>query len=45
LVAEVLAAELGRDASWQAAQVAEFTALARRYVFTDPESTELHGSR
>ncbi|HEY5551647.1 MAG TPA: glycerol-3-phosphate dehydrogenase/oxidase [Opitutaceae bacterium] len=39
-VAELLAAELGRDAAWQAAQVAEFTALARRYVFTDPESTE-----
>lgn len=39
-VAEVLASELRRDASWQRAQVAEFTALARRYVFTDPESTE-----
>jgi glycerol-3-phosphate dehydrogenase len=39
-VAELLAAELGRDAKWQAAQVAEFTALARRYVFTDPESME-----
>jgi glycerol-3-phosphate dehydrogenase len=39
-VAELLAAELGRDGQWQSAQVAEFTALARRYVFTDPESTE-----
>jgi glycerol-3-phosphate dehydrogenase len=44
-VAELLAAELGRDAHWQSAQVAEFTALARRYVFTDSESTELPSPR
>jgi glycerol-3-phosphate dehydrogenase len=39
-VAELLAAELDHDAAWQAKQVAEFTKLARRYVFTDPESVE-----
>jgi glycerol-3-phosphate dehydrogenase len=39
-VAELLAAELDHDAAWQAKQVAEFTAIARRYVFTDPESEE-----
>lgn len=32
LVAELLAAELGRDATWQQKQIAEFTALARQYL-------------
>jgi glycerol-3-phosphate dehydrogenase len=31
-VAAILARELGRDAAWQQQQVAEFTALAERYV-------------
>ncbi len=31
-VAELLAAELGRDGAWQAAQVLEFRALARQYL-------------
>lgn len=31
-VAELLARELGRDAAWQARQVASYRALARRYV-------------
>jgi glycerol-3-phosphate dehydrogenase len=38
LVARLAAAELGRDDAWQARQVAEYTALARGYVFTDPAS-------
>lgn len=38
LVARIAAAELGRDAAWQARQVADYTALARGYVFTDPAS-------
>jgi glycerol-3-phosphate dehydrogenase len=38
LVARLAAAELGRDAAWEAAQVADFTALARGYVFSDPAS-------
>ncbi len=38
IVARLLAAELGRDAPWEHAQVAAFTALARGYVFTDPAS-------
>ena len=38
LTARLLAAELGRDAAWEHAQTAEFTALARGYVFTDPAS-------
>jgi glycerol-3-phosphate dehydrogenase len=33
-VAAVLATELGRDAAWVKAQVAEYTALARRYVLS-----------
>lgn len=37
-VAALLAAELGRDASWQRAQVETYRALARGYVFTDPAS-------
>ena len=37
-VARLLAAELGRDAAWEQAQVGAFTALARGYVFTDPAS-------
>ncbi len=36
--ARLLAAELGRDAAWEQAQVGAFTALARGYVFTDPAS-------
>ncbi len=31
-VAQVLAAELGHDAAWQAKQVTAFTELARGYV-------------
>jgi glycerol-3-phosphate dehydrogenase len=31
-VAALMAAELGRDAAWQAGQVAEFTALAEQYL-------------
>jgi len=38
VVAGLLAGELGRDAAWEAAQVAEYTTLARGYVFTDPAS-------
>ena len=37
-VARLLAGELGRDAAWEQAQIASFTALARGYVFTDPAS-------
>lgn len=37
-VARLLARELGRDAAWEAAQVAAYTAVARGYVFTDPAS-------
>jgi glycerol-3-phosphate dehydrogenase len=32
-VAALMAAELGRDEAWQSAQVAEFTALARGYLW------------
>jgi len=39
-VAKLLAEELGRDESWERAQVESYTKLARRYVFTDPESLE-----
>ena len=42
LVASLAAAELGRDADWQARQVADFVTVARGYVFTDPASR--HGS-
>jgi glycerol-3-phosphate dehydrogenase len=38
LVARLVAGELGHDAAWQARQVADYTALARGYVFTDPAS-------
>ncbi len=38
LVARLLAHELGRDEAWIAAQTSAYTALARRYVFTDPVS-------
>jgi glycerol-3-phosphate dehydrogenase len=38
-VARILAQELGRDEAWQAKQVADYTALAKGYVFTDPAST------
>jgi glycerol-3-phosphate dehydrogenase len=31
-VADILATELGRDSQWAAAQIDEFTALARRYL-------------
>lgn len=37
-VAEIMAAELGRDESWVAAQVAAYEKLARGYVFGDPSS-------
>jgi len=37
-VARILAQELGRDEAWQAKQVADYTALAKGYVFTDPAS-------
>jgi glycerol-3-phosphate dehydrogenase len=40
LVARLMAAELGRTKEWEAGQVAEYTALARRYVFSDPASRE-----
>ncbi|MCB9949340.1 MAG: FAD-dependent oxidoreductase, partial [Rhodospirillaceae bacterium] len=30
-VARIMAAELGRDAAWEAAQVAEYTELAKGY--------------
>jgi glycerol-3-phosphate dehydrogenase len=42
LVAQLLARELKRSAPWEAAQVKDFTTLARGYIFTDPLS---HGSR
>jgi glycerol-3-phosphate dehydrogenase len=38
-VARILAKELSRDATWQSQQVADYTALAKGYVFTDPDST------
>jgi glycerol-3-phosphate dehydrogenase len=38
-VARILAQELGHDAAWQSQQVADYTALAKGYVFTDPAST------
>ncbi len=37
-VAALLAAELDRDAAWQAAQVETYTRLARGYLYTDPAS-------
>lgn len=37
-VAEIMAKELGRDASWIAAQVEAYEKLARGYVFGDPAS-------
>ena len=43
-VARLLAAELGRDATWEQAQVGAFTALARGYVFTDPASRHSEGA-
>ena len=38
VVAELLAAELGRDSAWQATKVEQYTELARGYVFSDPAS-------
>lgn len=38
LVAKLMAAELGHDAAWQAKQIADYTTLARGYVFSDPAS-------
>lgn len=35
--AELLAEELGRDAAWRKAQVREFTALAKKYVLSQPK--------
>jgi glycerol-3-phosphate dehydrogenase len=37
-VARILAKALGRDAAWETQQVADYTALAKGYVFTNPES-------
>ncbi len=37
-VARLLARELSRDDAWASQQVAQYTALARGYVFTDPAS-------
>lgn len=39
-VARLLALELGRDADWQAQQVEEFTAVARRYLIDSPHPHE-----
>jgi glycerol-3-phosphate dehydrogenase len=38
LVARLMAAELGKDEAWEAAQVSAYTAVARGYVFSDPAS-------
>ena len=38
VVAEILAEELKRDALWQKAQIAEYTELAKGYVFTNAAS-------
>jgi glycerol-3-phosphate dehydrogenase len=40
LVARLVAAELGFDEAWQARQVADYAALARGYVYTDPASRQ-----
>ncbi len=37
-VADLMAAELGQGAAWKARQVADYTALARGYIYTDPAS-------
>ena len=37
-VADLMAAELGQGAAWKAGQVADYTALARGYIYTDPAS-------
>ena len=39
-VAALLARELDRDDAWQADQVARYTQLARRYIYTDPSSRD-----
>ena len=41
IVAQLLATELGRDKKWQQTQLAEYTELARGYVFDAPASTGL----
>jgi glycerol-3-phosphate dehydrogenase len=38
-VARILAQELNHHTDWQSQQVAQYTALAKGYVFTDPDST------
>lgn len=38
VVARILADELGHDAVWEQNQVADYTTLARGYVYTDPAS-------
>jgi glycerol-3-phosphate dehydrogenase len=38
VVARIIARELGRSPAWESAQVEQYTALARRYVYTDPTS-------
>lgn len=43
-VARLLAAELGRDDAWCAAQVVAYEALARGYVFNDPASRRAKGA-
>jgi glycerol-3-phosphate dehydrogenase len=40
-VARLLARELAQDQAWEQRQVADYTAIARGYVFTDPAS---HGT-
>ena len=39
VVARLLAGELGRDEAWVAREIADYTMLARGYVFTDPTSS------
>ncbi len=38
-VADLLAAELGRDDNWKEEQIRAYTRLAKGYVFSDPAST------
>jgi glycerol-3-phosphate dehydrogenase len=41
VVARLLARELAQAQAWEQRQVADYTAIARGYVFTDPAS---HGT-
>ena len=45
LVARLVATELGYDEAWQARQVADYTTLARGYIFTDPASHHVPSPR